>query len=130
MKHKNDISTRDDIRFLVDQFYDQVKQKPTLNYIFSDVAKVDWPTHLPKMYDFWSSIILQDHSYAGNPMQKHISLSQLTSMTEVEFTAWLDLFYETVDTHFEGTNAAIAKQRATNIARLMQHKIEQRSALL
>ncbi len=121
---KNDISNRDDIELLVNTFYDSVKANVVIGPIFSDVAKVDWKHHLPKMYSFWASLLLGEHSFSGNPMQKHIELSKLTKMSNVEFSEWLILFIKTVDELFEGEKAEEAKTRAANIARLMLHKIE------
>ncbi len=121
---KNDISTHEDIVLLVNTFYEKVKKNETLNYIFSDVAKLNWEAHLPVMYSFWASMLLDEQTYKGNPMTKHIELSRMTPLTEKEFSEWLLLFTETVDELFEGNKADEAKTRAANIARLMLHKIQ------
>lgn len=121
---KNDITNRDDIKLLVDTFYNKIKANPVIGHIFNDIAKVDWEHHLPKMYSFWASLLLGEHSFSGNPMQKHIALSKLTTMSEVEFSEWLSLFIQTTDELFEGEKAEEAKTRAANIARLMLHKIQ------
>lgn len=119
-----DIQEHTDIVLLVDQFYSKIKTNPILSPIFSDVAKVDWDHHLPKMYSFWGSILLGEQTYSGNPMQVHVALSKLTPLSEHEFDEWLLLFNATVDELFSGTNAEEAKLRASNIARLMLHKIQ------
>lgn len=121
---KNDITNKPDIELLVNTFYDKVKTNKIIGHIFNDVAKVDWEHHLPKMYSFWASLLLAEHSFSGNPMQKHIALSKLTTMSEVEFSEWLSLFIQTTDELFEGEKAEEAKTRAANIARLMLHKIQ------
>lgn len=121
---KPDISSKEDIKLLVDTFYNKVQANTTLGYIFNDVAKLNWDEHLPKMYSFWGSLLLQEHTYAGNPMQIHVELSKITTMSLVEFSEWINLFYQTVNELFEGEIASEAKTRAANIARLMQHKIE------
>jgi hemoglobin len=120
---KKDITDRSDVELLVNSFYEKVKANPVLGYIFDDVAKINWSSHLPKMYSFWSSILIDEHSYQGNPMLIHMQLSKLTSMGETQFNEWMNLFYETIDELFEGENADNAKKRAENIARLMLHKI-------
>ncbi len=119
-----DIDSTDDIELLINLFYDQAKLSPVIGPIFNDVANVDWGIHLPKMYAFWSSILLGDHHYSGNPMQKHIALSKLTRLSDVEFAEWLSLFKSTVDQLFEGPKAEEAKERADHIARLMLYKIQ------
>lgn len=121
---KPDISSKEDIKLLVDTFYNKVQANATLGYIFNDVAKLNWDEHLPKMYSFWGSLLLQEHTYTGNPMKIHVELSKITTMSNAEFSEWLTLFSETVDELFEGSTAEEAKTRAANIARLMQHKIE------
>jgi len=121
---KRDISTHEDVNLLVDTFYGKVRQNKILEHIFTEVAKVDWPHHLPKMYSFWNSMLLNEQSYIGNPMQKHIELSKLTPLTEREFSEWLRLFSESVDELFSGTVANEAKTRATNIAKMMLIKIQ------
>jgi len=119
-----DITSQDDIKLLVDTFYNKVKSSEVIGYIFNEVARVDWQLHLPKMYSFWSTIILGDQSYEGNPMLTHIKLSKLTQLTDKEFSEWLLLFNGTVDELFEGPNAVEAKTRAGNIARLMLFKVQ------
>ncbi len=124
---KKDIENSGDIELLINSFYDKVKANKIIGYIFNDIANVDWDHHLPRMYAFWGSILLGEHSYSGHPMSKHIELSRLTSLTEKEFTEWLLLFTQTVDELFEGDKAHEAKLRAANIARLMLHKIRNAS---
>jgi hemoglobin len=121
---KSDIANRSDIEILVNTFYAEVNKNEKLGYIFNDIAKVDWAHHLPKMYSFWGSILLGEHSFSGNPMVKHVELSKIASMTEVEFNEWLLLFVKTVDELFEGQIADEAKRRATTIARIMLSKIQ------
>lgn len=121
---KPDITSQTDIKLLVDTFYNKVQVNATLGYIFNDVAKINWDEHLPKMYSFWGSLLLQEHSYNGNPMKIHVELSKITPMSVAEFSEWISLFYQTVDELFEGTTAEEAKTRAANIARLMQLKID------
>jgi hemoglobin len=121
---KKDISTRQDIELLVDTFYGKVRNNPVLGPIFNDIAGVHWETHLPRMYNFWAAQLLGEGGFTGNPMQKHLQLSKLTRLSEDEFTEWLALFFETTDELFDGEKALTAKTKASNIARLMLHKIQ------
>jgi len=121
---KRPIENREDVILLVDTFYNAVKDNKTLSYIFNDLAKINWSEYLPKMYSFWASILLGEHSFSSNPMKKHIGLSTVTSMIETEFSEWLILFTKTVDDLYEGEIANEAKIRVGNIARLMLHKIQ------
>ncbi len=121
---KKDIENRGDVELLVNTFYDQAKLNPVIGPIFNDIANVDWEVHLPKMYAFWASILLGDTSYSGNPMQKHIELSKITKLTEVEFSEWVSIFKATADRLFAGAKVEEAKQRSEHITRLMLHKIQ------
>lgn len=111
-----EIQSRDDIKVLVDRFYDKVKADPTIGPVFSHV---DWPHHLPIMYNFWSSMLLGDRSYMGNPFQKHMPLP----LKREHFQRWLELFMETVDENFTGEKADEVKMRANNIAGVFQHRL-------
>jgi hemoglobin len=113
---KSDIITRKDLTVLVDSFYDKVKQDNLLGPVFSDV---NWPKHLPIMYDFWCSMLLGELSYRGNPLQKHLHLPIDAS----HFTQWLRLFETTVDEKFSGDKAEEIKMRARSIAGIFQHKM-------
>ncbi len=111
-----DLDSRKNIEILVQTFYDKVNADPLLAPIFSHV---DWEKHLPIMYDFWTSMLLGDMSYTGNPFQKHIGLP----ISALHFEQWLKLFIETVDSNFEGPKAEEAKNRANSIAGIFQHKL-------
>ena len=121
---KPDIETHEQVKLLVDTFYNKVDTNPVIGYIFTDVAKVNWEHHLPKMYSFWAAMILGDMRYTGNPLQTHINLSKMTPLTAKEFDEWLLLFNATVDELFEGPKATDAKLRALNIAQLMLYKVQ------
>ncbi|HEY3406314.1 MAG TPA: group III truncated hemoglobin [Ohtaekwangia sp.] len=116
MTEKNDIVSRKDIEMLVDRFYDRVQADPLLAPVFNHV---NWNKHLPIMYSFWSSMLLGEGSYRGNPFQKHVMLS----ITGAHFGQWLSLFIHTVDELFAGGNAEEIKQRAGNIAHVFQQKM-------
>lgn len=107
-----DIETFDDIRLLVDTFYDQVKLDPVIGPVFTDVAKTDWAAHLPKMYAFWEFLLLGGSNYSANPLEKHRPFA----LTEAHFDAWVRLFHGTIDQLFEGPKAADAKNRSWLIA--------------
>lgn len=122
---KKEIENFEDVKLLVDSFYGKVRDNNLLGFIFDDVAKVNWETHLPKMYDFWAGILLGERNFTGNPMLKHILLSRRTEMSEIQYAEWLSLFAATVDEHFEGPNAELAIERSKMIARNMLYRIKE-----
>ena len=112
MAASSDILTADDIRTLVDRFYDKVNGDELLGPIFNDVAKVDWGHHLPVMYQFWESLLLGAKSYQGAPFPKHMVLP----VEQQHFERWFSLFVMTVNENFQGSKAEEAKGRALCIA--------------
>lgn len=120
---KKELLSRTDIILLVDTFYHKVQQDPKIGFIFNDIAKVNWAHHLPKMYDFWDSILFGSALYKGNPMIPHFSINQQKSLQAEEFMAWKNLFFDTVNELFEGDNATLIKEKAQSIADLMFFKL-------
>lgn len=109
---KSDIHTEADIKVLVHTFYDKVQKDERLDYIFNEVAGVNWETHLPKMTDFWSNLLFQTGRYKGRPFRQHIPLP----LERDDFGRWFTLFTETVDELFAGEKANYAKEIAGKIA--------------
>jgi hemoglobin len=118
-QEKQEILSREDVQNLVDQFYARVNQDPLLSPVFNDFAKVDWAKHLPKMYSFWSSILLEEYSYKGRPFPPHA----LLPAKKVHYDRWLKLFSETVDSLFVGEKAEMAKLRAKNLASIFMSRL-------
>jgi hemoglobin len=123
MDEIRDLQSREDIRLLIDTFYGRVKRDEVIGYIFNDIAKVDWPHHLPVMYDFWEGVLFQKGGFKGNPMTTHQRLNQLAPLTKEHFVRWVALFNTTVDQLFSGLHAETAKQRAQSIATLIQVRL-------
>jgi hemoglobin len=114
--HTRDIENKDDIKLFVNSFYEKVKADPLLGPAFSHV---DWVNHLPKMYNFWSSLLLGDKSYSGAPLQHHLNLP----IRNEHFDKWLILFHETINENFCGDKAKEVKERALAIAGIFQFKM-------
>ncbi len=122
---KHDINDRNDIRRMVDTFYDHVVDDPLIGPLFTEAARVNWEQHLPVMYAFWSTLLLKERSYAGNPMAVHAALNRKQTLRAEHFDAWVRLFHAAVDELFEGRNAEAAKTRGAQIAQLMLHRMRE-----
>jgi len=122
-KERLDITDRRDVARLVNIFYDRVRVDDLLGPIFDDIAHVDWPTHLPLMYDFWESVLFGTATFKGAPLQAHRALARRTPLTSDGFDRWIALFHQTVDDLFAGTIANRAKQSASRIALVLQPHI-------
>lgn len=120
----HDIESRTDIEQLVDTFYARVRADDRLGFIFDDVARVDWSTHLPKMYAFWDAVLFGTPGFKGNPLLVHRELALREPLTADDFGRWIRLFHASVDELFTGMMANEAKQRALRIATIMQYHIE------
>lgn len=114
-----DILSEADITLMVDTFYDKVNDDALLSPIFNDFAEVDWPHHLPKMYQFWSFVVLGIPGYQGAPFPMHARLP----VGPEHFTRWLELFKANVDEHFSGANAELAKKKGDDIAQAFQYRM-------
>lgn len=118
------LETREDIEVLVNRFYDKVGQDETIGFFFTDVAKVDWSHHLPKMYAFWETLLLGKISYKGNPMAVHFPINAQVPLEKKHFEHWISLWTQTVEENFVGEMADLAIYKAKNIANLMGYKME------
>jgi hemoglobin len=122
---KKDIETREDLLLLVTQFYKKLLNDDSINYIFTEVAKINLDHHLPVLVDFWDSILFQSDTYHKNAMQPHIHLHQKSPLQPNHFETWLRYFNATVAEFFEGEKAFLAKERALSIATVMKIKLKQ-----
>ncbi|WP_234364328.1 group III truncated hemoglobin [Lunatibacter salilacus] len=59
---KKEISTLDDIKSMVDAFYEKVQKDSLLKDIFNEKIQERWPDHLEKMYKFWQTVLLEEHT--------------------------------------------------------------------
>jgi len=86
-----DIQNIDDIKLMVNTFYDNVKVDTLIGPIFNGVIK-DWQPHLNKMYGFWETVLLDVHSYSGSPFPPHAKMP----LEQIHFERWLLLFFKTI----------------------------------
>lgn len=120
-----DISSREDIELLIKEFYDKLLVDELVGYLFTEVVALDLEEHLPRLVDFWEDQLLGTNNYSGNPMKVHLDLHQKEALQKAHFERWLNHFNQTVDTHFSGPKAHLAKERALSIAKVIQIKTAQ-----
>lgn len=116
---QKDIENRNDIELLVNEFYKQVQTDYLIGNIFNEVIQDQWPKHLSKMYSFWETVLLGNHTYSGAPFMPHAKLP----LEQKHFDRWLLLFGKAIDTYFEGPVAEDAKARASKMAVMFLSKI-------
>ncbi|QSB26448.1 group III truncated hemoglobin [Flavobacterium sp. CLA17] len=115
-----DISSLGDIKLLVNTFYAKVQEDDLIGPIFNEKMLGRWPEHLEKMYRFWQTILLEEHTYSGSPFPPHKHLP----VNQTHFDRWMEIFNSTVDFLFVGKLAEEAKIRAANMAYMFNYKIE------
>lgn len=110
--------TEEMIRELVHAFYAKIRKDPALGPIFNRViAEADWPAHLAKMCDFWSSVTLMSGRFKGTPMQAHVQIGELRP---THFARWLHLFEQTAQEVCPPEAAAIFVAKSQMIAKSLQ----------
>lgn len=96
---------------LVHRFYVRAREDALLGPIFEE-GIADWPAHLDRMVDFWSSVALMTGRYHGAPIPAHAGLP----VTWDHFERWLALFAETAREICSPDGAAHLITRAEQIA--------------
>ena len=120
MENPKQIIQLDDIKLLVNSFYRKVREDELLAPIFNQRIGNKWPQHLEKMYRFWQTVLLEEHTYYGSPFTPHAHLP----VGQQHFDRWLELFNQTINEHFTGDKAEEARWRAGKMAEMFHHKIE------
>lgn len=118
-----DLTTRDQIKSLVQEFYQKLLQDEVVSHFFLEHMSENLEKHLPVIVDFWDTILLGGLSYKGNMMRRHIELNFKSELGAIHFERWLGLWEETVDKNFNGDNAELAKQKARTMKELMLYKL-------
>ncbi|MBD0724367.1 globin [Flavobacterium sp. L1I52] len=110
---KKDIENRADISVLIHQFYDQIRADEEISPYFNELI-ADWDSHLEKLIDFWETNLFGIRKYKGNPIAVHNKVDEYfnSQISANEFGIWLNYWFQTLDSLFEGQNVEILKYRA------------------
>ncbi len=117
---QKEITNLDDIKLLVDTFYGRIRENELLAPIFNVVIGDRWPQHLEKMYRFWQTVLLDEHTYYNSPFPPHAKLP----IAQNHFDTWLQLWHLTIDENFTGKLAEEAKWRGDKMAVMFLNKIQ------
>lgn len=105
------------IAALVERFYSKARRDPMIGPVFN-AAVEDWDTHLRKLCDFWSSVMLTTGRYKGNPMMMH--LKHVARIRPAMFERWLELWRETAREVLDEKGSAAVAAKAERIAESLQ----------
>jgi len=107
----------DGLSRVVTAFYARIRKDAELGPIFNDAIQ-DWPEHLEKLTDFWSSVMLTSGRYKGRPVPAH--LKHADRITPALFQRWLTLWAETTNALMAPEAAQALQAKAARIAESLQ----------
>jgi hemoglobin len=100
---KTDIEGPDDIRNLIDEFYERAGSDTLLGPIFSRLK--DPGADKKVLYTYWRAALLNGKNDAQQAFPKHIE----KMLSSRHFIRWLTLFLQTIDDLYAGRNAQKVK---------------------
>ena len=106
------LCTESEVAQMVYDFYADVRRDAVLGPIFNSQIH-DWDTHLAKLVNFWSSILLRTCRFTGAPMPLHAAMPGLSAEL---FQHWLAAFYASNARQPNQAMAAQANAMAERIA--------------
>lgn len=109
--------TEASIPVMVDTFYARVREDPVLSLVFESRLAGRWDQHMPRMYAFWTKVLLGTGEFDGNVFGKHMALS---GISKEHFVRWLALFRMTAIEVFGIDDAAAPILVAERIAGSLQ----------
>ena len=92
MEGQTQLLNLDDVKKLVDGFYNKVREDELLAPVFNARIEDRWAHHLEKMYTFWQTTLLGEHTYSGRPFPPHATLP----VGHQHFERWIKLFTESI----------------------------------
>lgn len=116
---KNDITTLEDVKSLVDKFYATARKDEKIGHLFEEHLADKWEEHHEKLYRFWNTVILRVPDYYGKPVPMHFKLE----LSKDDFNQWVSVWQEVIDALFEGDNANRAKKYGASMANAFYSKL-------
>ncbi|HLV24839.1 MAG TPA: group III truncated hemoglobin [Gemmatimonadales bacterium] len=106
-----------DLHDLLVEFYATVARDELLAPYF---VAVDMRDHIPRIANFWSTIIFHTQRYSDNAFRPHAAMPGLT---RAHFSRWLAVLEQTVDRSFTGVAAERMKALGHRVAESMQMRL-------
>lgn len=117
MREARKALTEDGIRTMVEAFYGRVREDALLGPVFEGRLSGEWPEHLDRMVDFWSSVLLASGRYRGDPRARHHAIPE---MRPAHFDRWLELFEEVLTEVFPPHTARDVLWRARRMRLVLE----------
>jgi hemoglobin len=112
-----DLAGDADLRGVLETFYAALGRDPLLAPYF---AELDMAAHLPRIADFWSTLLFRTGRYDGNVFRPHLAMPGLAAR---HFARWLDALEAAVRAAHAGPNAERMLDLAHRIAWSMQLRL-------
>ena len=90
---------------------------------FVEASVINFEEHFDVLVSFWEQVLFYTGGYARNVMNPHILLNGKMKIEKEHFNRWLMFFNQTVDELFFGERAEMAKEKANQMAILMEMKV-------
>lgn len=107
----------EDLHALLVAFYDTVERDGLLAPYF---VPVEMTAHMPRIVDFWSTLLFHTGRYTGNAFRPHLEMPGLTA---AHFARWVETMERAVDARAAGPAAEHMKALAHRIAYSMQLRL-------
>ncbi len=107
----------EDLTPLLLAFYAALEGDPLLAPYF---APLDMREHIPRISDFWSTLLFGTRRYSGNAFAPH---QRLEGLTAEHFSRWVATLEHTVDQRYRGPISHRMKEIAHRIAYAMQLRL-------
>lgn len=120
---QTDLVDRTDVEALLRRFYGRVLADELLAEPFAGVRAIGLDAHIPKMCDFWETVLFRAGSYRGSALNAHRGVHRRTPLSADHFARWLSVWHRTVDEMYRGPAAERAKVQAARIAGAMHRRL-------
>ncbi len=118
-----DLDTRSAIHDLVVAFYREIVFDDLLAPVFAEVAETDWAAHIPRLIDYWCTILLGERGYNGALLEAHREVHRRDPFRDEHFDRWYQLWVAATDARWCGPRAEQAKAHAAATAGLISRRL-------
>lgn len=106
-----------DLKPLLTAFYATATIDERIGSYFTGI---DMVRHMPRIVDFWSTMLFHTARYSGSAFLPH---TRMPGLATDHFTRWLEILEATLDERFSGPNAQRMKDIARRVAFGMQVRL-------
>lgn len=118
-----DLADRADVEALLRRFYGRVLVDDVLAEPFTEVRTHGLDAHIPKMCDFWETVLFRAGLYRGSALHAHRRVHDRVPLSGRHFVRWLTTWNDTVDEMYCGPVAEHAKIQGARIAWAMHRRL-------